>query len=119
MNAVEKEVEEHCPILIGKVVVDVEEEAMKGVFEDRPDDIAEKEAGQGACKGGGGGSGDIREGEGEELRGVHGATYGQLTPREGCDTYGSLNWSMERTKRKAVIGPQKMGTTNHFVRVND
>lgn len=31
---------------------------------------------------------------------------------------GPVNWNTERRKRYAAMGPQKMGTTYHAVRVN-
>lgn len=44
VDPMKEEVKEHRPVGIGKVVVDVKEESVKGVFEDRPDDVAGEEA---------------------------------------------------------------------------
>lgn len=44
MNTMQEEVEQHGPVGIGKVIVDMEKESMEGVFEDGPDDIANEEA---------------------------------------------------------------------------
>lgn len=75
VDSVEEEMEHKGPVGIGEVVVDVEEEAVEGVFEDRPDDVAGEEGdeGFGECRLGGEGQGREGGGKGEEVAGGDGA----------------------------------------------
>lgn len=40
-----------CPVRVREVVVDVEEESMKSVFEDGPNDVSDEEADHGRSEG--------------------------------------------------------------------
>ena len=122
VDAVEEEVEEHGPILVGKVVVDMEQEAVEGVLEDSPDNNAEGKARNGGGPGGGGGRRESADVEREKFRGIDSALSVDsvcLAMTQSSRTYRSVNWSRDSTKRNTVIGPQNSGMTYHFVRVND
>ena len=117
MDAVQQEVKHDCPVGIRKVVIDVEEEAVEGVFEDGPDDVADEEAGHGL--------GERSVGRGRESLQIKvkqvlcGDATGTSARKQMEEmTNGALNCRMEREKRKVAIGPQNMGTTYHWVRVN-
>jgi hypothetical protein len=67
VDAVEEEVKEHRPVLVRQIVVDVEEEAVEGVFEDGPDDVTGKEGSHGLAECLRSGDGESGQGKGKEL----------------------------------------------------
>lgn len=59
--------EEKCPVLVGEIMVDVEQKSVEGVFEDCPDDITGKKAPECLGESIGGRDGEVGEREGEKL----------------------------------------------------
>ncbi len=131
VDAVQQKVQRDRPVGVGEVVVEVEEEAMKRVLEDCPDDVAGEEACGECCESWGGREGELRgcerRGGGEARKEVArrdravGAAIesapGQTrppTPR----THLSENSRIESAARNMVMGPHTMGTTYHLVRVS-